>query len=73
MEGPHDLELAADVAFFAAALSAGQGWLATIAGFNAAVIMAEAHLNPSVLYGLLVKEDALGNRIEDLLGYDAYC
>jgi hypothetical protein len=56
LDGPHDAELA---------------WadpipLATL------YLMYDLHLMPSVLYGLLVKENSFGRITIDMLGYDAY-
>jgi hypothetical protein len=72
LDGPFDVVMTSNAVVFATAIAGGHGWAGTFAALVAGATMVESHDHPSLLYGLLVVENALGNIVFDTLGYGIY-
>jgi hypothetical protein len=72
LDGPNDLNMYANGIAFGLAVEARWSWAALEIGLEFVSTMVEEHGHPTILYGLLVEEDLVGNRILDVLGYDEY-
>jgi hypothetical protein len=73
LDGPFDFEMGINGTALGAAIALGQSWIVTWAGLNQGSFMVEAHLHPSILFGLLVVQHWSGVGFTlDVLGYDEY-
>ncbi len=72
LDGPYDLDMAANITVFTASILAEQYWVAVVPALEGVVTMTKSHFMQTVAYGLLAQENFLGVLVVDALGYNYF-